>query len=70
MFAFKPRSALGPALLNHNISVIHNTTMRATDHIVALGDVLKNLLHPDHFTDPTPPNAKEVHRYLYSAALR
>ena len=58
MFAFKPHSALGPSLLDYHISVIHNTTMRATDHIVALGDVLKNLLHPDHFTDPTPPNAK------------
>jgi len=70
MFAFKPRSPLGSSLLKQHISVIHNTTMRVTDHIVALGEVLKNLLHPDNFQHPTPTNAKEVPRYLYSAALR
>jgi len=70
MFAFKPHSALGPSLLKQHISMIHNTTMQATDHIVALGDVLKNLLHPDHSQHPTPTNAKEVPRYFYSVALR
>ena len=60
MFAFKPRIALGPAMFQQQLIVIHNATLSSTDQTVALGETLTTLIHPDHLNVPVKIKANKV----------
>ena len=71
MYAFKPRKPPSIDIHNQHLQCIHDTTLSSSNKLAALGDVLSEILHPNHFRIP-PYNEdqdREQPRYEYSLAF-
>ena len=69
LFMFKPKSPPPTHEYRQHLSIIHNTTLSATDKMAAIGEILEQLLHSNHFHRELPSSRKEIPRYTYSVTF-